>query len=233
MPSAASSETSWAWLETGPGLEQLGDPVLTLVLGHPHRVAPRARRTASSARPRRSRAPSISSSVTSSGGASRTASGRTGLTSRPAARAATRTAAASLVLEHGGQQQSWPAYVRARPGAAPSPASERAPRPGRPGPGRPRLHHREGRPHRRHGQRLAPEGGAVVARAEGGGHLGPGPARAHRHAVAQGLGHGDHVGRETLGWKANHHPVRPNPVWTSSTMSRASPSVQSWRAPTR
>ena len=39
----------------------------------------------------------------------------------------------------------------------------------------------------------------MVARAEGGRHLGPGPAGPHRHAVAQGLGHGHHVGRQALG----------------------------------
>ena len=39
----------------------------------------------------------------------------------------------------------------------------------------------------------------MIAGAEGGRHLGPGPAGADRHAVAQRLGHGHHVGLEPLG----------------------------------
>ena len=46
------------------------------------------------------------------------------------------------------------------------------------------------------GQRLAAEGRGVVAGLEGGGHLGPGPAGADRHAVAQRLGHRDDVGHD-------------------------------------
>ncbi len=34
-------------------------------------------------------------------------------------------------------------------------------------------------------------------------------------------------------WKPNHRPVRPSPVWISSTISRMFRSVHSWRRPTR
>ena len=65
----------------------------------------------------------------------------------------------------------------------------------RPGPGRPRAsitcEHGAGRGG---GQGLAAEGRGVVAGHEGVGHVGPGPAGADGHAVAEGLGHGDDVG---------------------------------------
>src|SRR6185437_8441007 len=61
------------------------------------------------------------------------------------------------------------------------------------------LHHRQGGPGGGHRQGLAPEGGGVVAGPEGGGDLGGGPTGPHRHAVAEGLGHGDDVGPEVLG----------------------------------
>ena len=61
------------------------------------------------------------------------------------------------------------------------------------------LHHGERRPHGGQGQRLAAEGRAVVARAEGRRHFGPGPAGPDRHAVAERLGHRHHVGLEPLG----------------------------------
>ena len=44
------------------------------------------------------------------------------------------------------------------------------------------------------GQRLPAEGGGVVARAERRGHLVARPAGPDGHAVAERLGHGDHVG---------------------------------------
>ena len=72
--------------------------------------------------------------------------------------------------------------------------------------------------HRRGGDRRAAVRAAVVTRLEHGGDLTPGPARADRHAVAHRLGQRDDVRRDTSCWKPNHSPVRPNPVWISSTI---------------
>ena len=140
-----------------------------------------------------------------------------------------RQAVAAHVLQDGGQQQALAPHRR-HAGSVSSPARNRS-RP--PGPGRHvlGLHDRQGGPGGRHGQGLATEGAPVVARHEGGGHLGPGPARPDRHAVAQGLGHGHHVGLEPSAGSRTTRPVRPRPVWTSSTMSRMSRSVHSWRRP--
>ncbi len=55
------------------------------------------------------------------------------------------------------------------------------------------FEHLEGGPGRGHGQRLPPEGAAVVPRPESRSHLAAGPARTDRHPVAQRLGHGHHV----------------------------------------
>ena len=56
------------------------------------------------------------------------------------------------------------------------------------------LHHLEGGFGRRRREGLTAEGGGVVAGLEGGGYLGLGPTGPDGHAVAQGLGHGHHVG---------------------------------------
>jgi hypothetical protein len=70
-----------------------------------------------------------------------------------------------------------------------------------------------------HGQRIAAEGGAVVARAQ---HLrrpGPQTMAPIGHARAQALGQRHHVGRMPAHWCANHLPVRPMPHCTSSSIS--------------
>ena len=126
--------------------------------------------------PRMASAASISSSLTSRGGATRMASGRTGLTSSPApappprspwpwARPAGRPAAAR------------PHAPTTTPGSAASPAAQ--PRPGPLGPPAHvlALHDGQGGPHRRHGQRLATEGRAVVDRARRRRPPRPGPSR--------------------------------------------------------
>ena len=143
-------------------------------------------------------ASSISSSVTSSDGASRRAVGVTALTTRPASRAAAATGPALL-----------PRPVRPRP-AGPGPAPPLTPGSlaraavrygaGRPGPGRDvlGLHDRQHGPGGRRRQGLAAERGGVVAGPERRGHVVAGPAGADRHAVAQRLGHRDHVGRDAV-----------------------------------
>ena len=60
------------------------------------------------------------------------------------------------------------------------------------------LHHGQHGPGRGRRQGLAAERGAVVAGAEGVGHVVAGPAGADGHAVAQGLGHGDDVGPDAV-----------------------------------
>ena len=104
--------------------------------------------------------------------------------------------------------EGWPSCAARR---SPAPRTETTPgrpaRPGRqprPGPSGPAahvlgLHHGQGGPCRGQGQGLTAEGRAVIAGPEGRRHLGPGPAGADRHAVAQRLGHGHHVGLEPLG----------------------------------
>ena len=175
---------------------------------------------------------STSSSEMSSDGASRRAVGVTALTMTPA-RAA-------------GPPRPWRRGPRA-PGRAGGRGPARRPRRGAVrGPrrsGRRRASARAGTssasmtcehgPGRRGGQRLAAEGGGVVARLEGGGHLRLGPAGPDGHAVAEGLGHGDDVRARCPGcWWANHAPHRPRPVCTSSrTMNRMPRSSQSCRTP--
>ena len=139
-------------------------------------------------------ASSISASDTSSDGASRRTSGRGALTTRPSASARRQAAAAHLVGRARRPAAAPRPGPRPRRGASLEPGPQAGTRD--PGPGRDvlGLHHRQGGPCRRHGQRLAPEGAAVVAGHEGGRHFGPGPARPDGHPVAEGLGHGDHVG---------------------------------------
>ena len=71
------------------------------------------------------------------------------------------------------------------------------------------LHHRQGGPGRRHGQRLAAERAAVVAGHEGRRHLGPGPAGPDRHPVAERLGHGHDVGLDAQVLEAEPPPGPP------------------------
>ena len=61
------------------------------------------------------------------------------------------------------------------------------------------LHHLEHRERGARGERLAAEGGGVVAGLERGRDLLARPTRADRHAVAERLGHGDDVGAHTVG----------------------------------
>ncbi len=56
------------------------------------------------------------------------------------------------------------------------------------------LHDRQGSPGGHGGQGLAAEGGGMVAGPERVGYLGAGPAGPDWHAIAEGFGHGDHVG---------------------------------------
>ena len=150
----------------------------------------RGRLSAPSTRPT---ARSMVASSTSSEGAKRSTSGRGALVTRPASSSCRQRASAQGSCENGGQQQTFAPHRRhpGQGGEAPAQVSS-----GQQGPGRDvfGLHDRQRGPGGGHGQRLTSEGAAVVARMEGGGHLGAGPARSHRHAVAQRLGHGHHVG---------------------------------------
>ena len=78
------------------------------------------------ARPRIASASSISSSVTSSGGATRTASGRTALTSSPSASARPATALARSPSRRAASSSPAP-RTSTTPGSAASPAASRAP----------------------------------------------------------------------------------------------------------
>ncbi len=162
-----------------------------------HRPFPSAGTEPDTCRPRTAptvaTARSISASDTSREGANRRTSGRGALMTRPASSASRQAGAGELVGQHRGQQQPLAPHrghagQRLESGPQAGPAG--------PGPGRDvlGLHHRQRGPGRRHGQGLAAEGAPVVAGNEGRRHLGPGPARPDRHPVAQGLGHGHHVG---------------------------------------
>ena len=100
------------------------------------------------------------------------------------------------------------------------PAASRAPARAGPGGDVLGLHDRQGGRGRGSRQWLAPEGGAVV----------PGPKAAATSARAQQAPMGTPLpralamvttsGSSPVCWKPNHRPVRPRPVWTSSTMRR-------------
>ena len=142
-------------------------------------------------------ASSISSSETSSGGASRSAVGRHRVDDQPGRRgSAARPARPSRSVELGGEQQAEARAPSPTPGSAARPSASRSP--GRRGAGGHvvGLHLVEHRAGRGGGERLAAEGRGVVAGLERGGHLGPGPAGADGHAVAEGLGHRDDVGHD-------------------------------------
>ena len=182
---------------------------------------------------RMSTARSISASLTSRDGANRSTSGRGALTTRPASSSRPAGGRGDIGGEHGGQQQTL-APDRGNPGRAGQTCAQ--PGPGRPGPGRDvlRLHHGQGGPGRGHGQRLATEGAAVVTWHEGRGHLGPRPARPHRHPVAQGLGHGHHVGYEAEVLEPEPPPGAPEPGLDLVHHRAGCPrSVHSWRRPPR
>ena len=156
----------------------------------------------------------------------RMASGRTALTSRPVLRAP--GTAASLATS---STSSRPAAApprgrgRHRAGVRARHAS-RAPAAARPAAHVLGLHDGQRGPDRGHGQRLAAEGRCRGRPGRRPPPPRPGPSRPHRHAVAQGLGHGHDVGLEALApGRRTNGPVRPRPVWTSSSMSSASRSV--------
>ena len=147
---------------------------------------------------RMARAASISSSVTSRGGATRTASGRTALTRRPRLERGGRHLLGQGLAELRGQEEPGTTHrdhagqagqSRPQPCTGPSGACTHVLG----------FHHGQGGPCGGQCQGLTAEGRAVIAGAERRRHLGPGPAGADRHAVAQCLRHGHHVGLEPLG----------------------------------
>ena len=174
-------------------------------------------------------ASSISASVTSSDGASRSAVGVTALTHEPRVEATLRDRlGVEPGRELGRDQQPDAAHVgdavdllqRLRR-AARRPASAArgyvfA------------LHHVERRERGARRERLAAERRGVIAGRERGRDLGAGPARADRHAVAERLRHRDDVGRDArVLERRTSAPVRPSPLCTSSTISSASRSSHS------
>ena len=96
------------------------------------------------------------------------------------------------------------------PSSRPSPRTERTPPsraqpaaqavagPAGPGGGVLSLHDGERGPGASGSEWLTPEGAGVVARPEGGRHFGAGPARPDGDAVAERLGHGDHIRLDPL-----------------------------------
>ena len=165
---------------------------------------------------------SISASDTSRDGANRRTSGRGALTTSPPRAPAGTPQPATGRVEDGGQQQALAPH-RGHTGQALQPGPQPGPGPLGPGRGVLCLHHGQGGPGRRHGQRLAAEGAPVVTGHEGRGHLGPGPAGPDRHPVARGPWPWSRCrAPRPRCWKPNQRPVRPRPVWTSSTISRMS-----------
>ena len=140
-------------------------------------------------------AASISASVTSSDGASRSAVGVTALTTRPRSRQAPRERGgvrAGCELDR--DEQARRRGRRATPGSARSAFVSRSPACGR-APGHVlALHHVEHRQRGARRERLAAERRGVVAGPERLGDVGARPARADRHAVAERLRHRHDVG---------------------------------------
>ena len=174
-------------------------------------------------RPPASTASSISASLTVSGGANRSAVALTALLTRPAASSAVYASGASMPsVELGAEQQPGAAHRRRPAGSPRASAVKRAPwlrgqrRRVEP------AHLGDHGADRRGGDGRAAVGAAVVAGLEHGGDLAAGPAGADRHAVAQRLGQRDHVGHARRACSnPNQRPVRPKPVWISSTIISA------------
>ena len=165
-------------------------------------------------------ASSISASVTSSDGARRSAVGVTALSTRPLSRHRCATALASRPGDElGRDEQARAAHVgdpldllqaldqvRARARRARDVAA---------------FHHVERGERGAGGERLAAEGRGVVAGSERGRDVGPCPAGADRHAVAERLRHRDDVGPDARRARTpNHLPVRPSPHCTSSMIEQ-------------
>ena len=175
---------------------------------------------------------SASAAVRTSGGASRSASGGTALTRKPAlARAPPRPRPTGL-----GQHDA-----RSRPRRAPREQRvvERLDAVGEPGAdlgdvreqavGLDRVEHGE---RRGAGDRVAAERRAVLARARTAGRAAPKPTQAPmRQPAAEALGERDDVGQDAVAPVANHSPVRPMPVCTSSRTSSAPVASQISRRP--
>lgn len=173
------------------------------------------------------------------GGARRIASGATALTTNPASSAARATSAATGRVSLDGEQETASAH----------PGDERVARRGDPVAQEPAdgpdvleqavaLDDAERRERRRGRHGVAAERRAVLAAAEQRrGALAVRDHRAHGEPAAEALGERDDVGHDaapTSGcWYANHEPVRPTPVCTSSSTSSAPWRAVSSRAATR
>ena len=169
-----------------------------------------------------------------SGGASRSTSGRGALMMKPASRAASATAAATGAVEDDAAEQ--PAAADAgdqRVVQRRHRADQVLPHRGGVVEQAVPLDHGD---HREPGDgrdRVAAEGAAVAARAEQGRRPAGRQAGADREAVAQALGHGDDVGLTPSADVHQPAPVRPIPVCTSSIQSRAPCRSQISRAAAR
>ena len=184
-------------------------------------------------RERARRRRSISSSVIEQRRGQPQRGGRDGVDDEPPSSSSrSATTLASWPVELDGEEEARGPAPRPRRRAPRAPSVSRAPAARGPGGHVLGLHHGEHGAGRGGGQRLAAVGRGVVARLEGGGHLGLGPAGADGHAVAERLGHRDDVGHdaEVLVARTTRR-VRPRPVCTSSTMNRMPRSSQSRRTP--
>ena len=174
-------------------------------------------------------ASSSSASLTVSGGANRSVVGVTALEISPSrATAPCTTVCASMPsIELGAEQQARPADRR-RPAGCLEQLGEAAALLRAPAPGASmRRISSMTALDRRGGERGAAVRAAVVAGLEHRRDLALGPAGADGHAVADRLGQRDDVGHDAVCSKPNHLPVRPKPVWISSTIISAPTSSHS------
>ncbi len=138
----------------------------------------------------------ISSSVTSSGGANRSALGVTALTISPASRHRCATSRASNWASSSAASSNPSPRTATTPETFSSDADEQRSRACRPLRDPFPFHDREDGARGARGERLAPERRRVITRAERLRDVRARPARADRHTVAERLGHRDDVGAD-------------------------------------